>query len=57
MLLVSNTLRSGFRVIVMPGVPQFGRLPMTSEQLHALHLNEGDPVRVAALNGGDKLHG
>lgn len=57
MLLVANTLRRDFRVIVAPGVVQFGRLPLTRQQMDALHLGEGDSIRVAALNGGDKLHG
>jgi len=56
LLLVANTLRADFRVIVAPGAIQFGRLALSTQQLEALHLAEGDPVRVAPLNPGDKLY-
>ena len=56
-LLVANTAGSDFRVIVTTTTAlRYGRLPLDTQQLDALHLAEGDPVRVATLNPGDRLH-
>jgi len=56
-LLVANTASTGFRVIVTTtSALRYGRLPLDPHQLDALHLAEGDPVRVATLNPGDRLH-
>lgn len=51
-LLVSSTRRGDFRAIVARGAVEYGRIALTAEQLHALHLSEGDPVRLASLNPG-----
>jgi len=55
-LMVANTLGPDFRVIVATGAIRYGRVDLTSRQLDALQLSEGDPVRVATLNPGDHLH-
>ena len=55
-LLVANTLDREFRVIVAAGAPRYGQLALSARQLDALHIGDGDPVRVATLNPGDKLH-
>ena len=55
-LLVANTLDREFRVIVAVGAPRYGQLALSAQQLDALHIGDGDPVRVATLNPGDKLH-
>ena len=56
LLLVANTRREDFRVIVAGGAIRFGRLALASRQLDALQVAEGDPLRVATLNPGDKLN-
>ena len=38
------------------GAIQSGQLPLTKQQLNALHIKAGDPVRVAALNPGDNAN-
>jgi arginine N-succinyltransferase len=55
-LLVANTLDREFRAIVATGSPRYGQLALSAQQLDALHIGDGDPVRVATLNPGDKLH-
>lgn len=55
-VLVSNTVRGDFRVIVSSGQPAYGRFDLGEAELAALELADGDPVRVVALNAGDKLH-
>lgn len=55
-LLISNTLDREFRAIVAAGSPRYGQLALSAQQLDALHIGDGDPVRVATLNPGDKLH-
>ena len=55
-LLVANTLDREFRCIVAAGAPRYGQLALSAQQLDALHIGDGDPVRVATLNPGDKLH-
>jgi arginine N-succinyltransferase len=55
-LLVANTRRADFRVIVAHGRVQYGRIALRSEQLDALGLAEGDPVRVTALHAGERRH-
>ncbi len=51
-LLVANTTRGDFRVIVARAAAQFGRLELDAGQLAALHLGDGDPVRFTSLNPG-----
>jgi arginine N-succinyltransferase len=56
-LLLANTKRADFRVIVGHGALRYGRVELAAEQLAALQVADGDPVRVATLNPGDKIHG
>jgi arginine N-succinyltransferase len=49
-LLVSNTSCADFRAIVAWTTTLFGRLALSPEQLLALGLRDGDPVRYALLN-------
>lgn len=50
-MMVSNTLCKDFRVIVSYAEPQFGSIALGREELAALGIEPGDPVRVVAMNG------
>jgi arginine N-succinyltransferase len=54
-LLVASTRRADFRVIVAEGAVEYGQLQLGAQQMDALQICDGDPVRVVSLNPGARV--